>query len=121
MTENKCYDCVHRGEVPGSAHSSCQHPATHGTRQSPFMQLAGIVGKRGGDQLAAMASSFDEGPGRAALQLKIRGNDYGIRNGWFVWPVNFDPTWLESCEGFTLKESATSVDAVDPQVGGSSE
>ena len=21
-----CYDCKHRGEVPGSAHSRCKHP-----------------------------------------------------------------------------------------------
>ncbi len=99
----KCYDCVHRGEVPGSAHSSCQHPATAQTHKSPFMKLAGAVGKRGGDHLMAMASEFDEGPQRAADALKIRANYHGIKNGWFVWPVNFDPVWLENCEGFTAK------------------
>lgn len=117
MTEKKCWDCKYRGEVPGSAHSSCEHPATAETKRSPFMQLAGAVGKRGGDSLMAMASQFGEGPQRAADLLHIRGNYHGIKNGWFVWPVNFDPTWLENCDGFTLRESATKVDAVDP-VGG---
>lgn len=98
-----CYQCIHRGEVPGSAHSSCQHPATNDTRRSPFMQLAGIVGKRGGDQLMAMAQEFSEGPQRAANALHIEANFHGVRNGWFVWPVNFDPVWLERCDGFTPK------------------
>lgn len=30
----------------------------------------------------------------------VEGNDYGIRSGWFLWPYNFDPVWLESCDGF---------------------
>ncbi len=100
MTERKCYDCVYRREVPGSAHSSCAHPATDETRRSPFMLLAGAVGKRGGPSLTAMASEFGEGPQRAANTLGIRANYHGIKNGWFVWPVNFDPIWLENCDGF---------------------
>jgi hypothetical protein len=67
------------------------------------MQLAGVVGKRGGDQLAAMASEFDEGPAKAAAQINVRGHAHGVANGWFVWPVNFDPVWLESCDGFTAR------------------
>lgn len=71
------------------------------------MQLAGAVGKRGGDQLMAMAAEFDEGPQRAADALKIRANFHGIKNGWFVWPVNFDPVWLEHCDGFTAKPDSS--------------
>jgi hypothetical protein len=26
MDKPNCYECKHRGEVPGSAHSSCNHP-----------------------------------------------------------------------------------------------
>jgi len=55
-----CYECKHRGEVPGSAHSSCNHPTG----------------------------------------LKIKGNEHGIRSGWFNHPNNFDPVWLEECDGF---------------------
>lgn len=103
MTKNKCYDCIHRGAVPGSAHSSCHHPATARTRTSPFMELASVVGKRGGPALAAIASAFHEGPDRAIAELNIRAAEQGVRNGWFVWPVNFDPTWLTNCEGFEAK------------------
>lgn len=32
---------------------------------------------------------------------KVKGHPHGIRKGWFMWPVNFDPGWLESCDGFS--------------------
>lgn len=35
---------------------------------------------------------------------KVLGDAHGIRNGWFRWPVNFDPVWLLSCDGFSTEE-----------------
>jgi len=32
---------------------------------------------------------------------KVTGNPTGIRRGWFIWPLNYDPTWLESCDAFS--------------------
>lgn len=32
---------------------------------------------------------------------KVEGNAHGIRSGWFRWPLNFDPVWLVSCDGFS--------------------
>jgi hypothetical protein len=43
---------------------------------------------------------------QAAIDLNIKEDSHGIRHGWFIWPANFDPTWLISCEGFTAKEEA---------------
>src|SRR3990167_11061705 len=37
-------------------------------------------------------------------ELNIRGNPHGIKHGWFSWPYNFDPIWLENCDGFEEKE-----------------
>jgi len=34
----------------------------------------------------------------------VEGMPYGIQSGWFMWPSNFDPTWLVSCDGFKQKE-----------------
>jgi len=33
-------------------------------------------------------------------EANVQGNAHGKRMGWFFWPINFDPTWLESCDGF---------------------
>jgi len=34
-------------------------------------------------------------------QATVKGNEMGIRGGWFHWPVNFDPRWLVECNGFS--------------------
>lgn len=35
---------------------------------------------------------------------KTKGHPHGIKSGWFSWPLNFDPVWLESCNGFSTSE-----------------
>ncbi len=36
----------------------------------------------------------------------MKGNPHGIRNGWFIYPMLFDPTWKEkTCVNF--KENKT--------------
>jgi hypothetical protein len=36
---------------------------------------------------------------------KVVGSMHGIKNGWFFYPVNFDPIWLEECDGYEEKEN----------------
>lgn len=31
---------------------------------------------------------------------KVVGDSHGIASGWFFHPFNFDPVWLEECDGF---------------------
>lgn len=88
-TKPNCYECIYRGNVPGSAHSSCNHPATKEVRSNP---------------LAALLAGF--GGACIPTELNVIGNEHGIRNGWFGHPLNFDPVWLERCDGYTPKESA---------------
>ena len=40
------------------------------------------------------------------LTVNVTGDRYGRSQGWFFWPINFDPTWLISCDGFEKKEGA---------------
>jgi hypothetical protein len=87
----KCYKCLHRGELPGSAHSRCNHPA-FGT-SNPLNEVLAILG------------SVGRGPGVRveAEGCKVEGHPHGIKNGWFQHPYNFDPAWLVSCTGFVGK------------------
>jgi hypothetical protein len=36
-----------------------------------------------------------------ANPLGIVLNRHGYQNGWAFWPVNFDPLWIEQCNGYT--------------------
>jgi hypothetical protein len=99
VTDNKpnCYECKWRGEVPGSCHSSCHHPAFAAAHDDPLGALFGLLGKRG--PLAQSQITADE--------CKVEGHLHGIRSGWFVHPYNFDPVWLKSCTGFQARGVTT--------------
>lgn len=40
----------------------------------------------------------------ANTEATVKGDPHGIRSGWFMWPFNFDPTWLEACDGFEARQ-----------------
>ena len=85
-----CYKCKHRGSIPGDAHSCCNHPAAEKDK-NPFGEVMAIFASVG--RTAPMSIP-------ACKELNIRGNKHGIEKGWFNWPYNFDPVWLENCDGF---------------------
>ncbi len=85
-----CYECKHRDGVPGSAHSRCRHPRVD-IIKGPLAEILTIMGPRAG-------SIFSQ-----VNPLGVSGNAHGIRQGWFNWPYNYDPTWLESCNGFEVE------------------
>ena len=35
---------------------------------------------------------------------EMTGDEHGIKNGWFNFPWNFDPIWLENCDGYEEKK-----------------
>jgi hypothetical protein len=40
----------------------------------------------------------------ANKNARVKGVEHGVKSGWFMWPFNFDPVWLISCDGFEAKE-----------------
>jgi hypothetical protein len=94
MDERKCYGCQYRGRPPGTAHSCCRHPDVQEAVGDPLANVLAIFASVGRTEpLQAVVGSLD-----------IQANYHGIKNGWFNWPWNFDPTWLENCDGFTARE-----------------
>jgi len=83
-----CYKCKHRGTVPGNAHSCCRHPEV----------------KMDSNPFGAMVDMLSGKTVEAAVKLNVKGDPHGIRMGWFLWPANFDPVWLRSCNGFEAEE-----------------
>jgi len=79
----KCYECKHRQNTTYSHHSECKHPV-----------LADKV------KIFAMASVMMRG---RFEPFNVVGNKHGISHGWFNWPLDFDPIWLESCDQFESK------------------
>lgn len=101
-----CRACLHRRDVPGDMHSACHHPATRALHADPMMGLLGVMGARSGGGLLGLTIS-----GEVAYALGVRGSPHGIARGWFFWPVNFDPVWLEACDGFTVSPEKAAKDS----------
>ena len=88
-----CYKCLHRRDLLGDCHSRCAHPALMDVMSDPLAQVLTLLG--------GVSRTYP-------IEVKIpgitaTGNTHGIRNGWFTWPFNFDPTWLETCDGWEEK------------------
>lgn len=92
MIPNNCHTCKWRRNVPGSAHSRCGHPEVEKVSSGKDGSLLYLF--------ASFASVERMPPMMLESKLNIRGDPYGISNGWFNWPWNFDPTWLENCDGY---------------------
>lgn len=92
-----CYECKWRGPVSGSAHSSCTHPkAKSDDEKNPIMEMVAIFASVG--RVGPMMAT------QGARDLNVKGDAHGIANGWFNWPWNFDPVWLESCDGWEFND-----------------
>jgi len=82
---NECYECKYKGNVPGSCHSSCEYPLA---KESGFAS-AMVILRMGWVHV-----------GEGGNGILVKGATHGIKNGWFNWPMDFDPCWLERCTGF---------------------
>lgn len=87
-----CYKCKYREDSPGSAHSSCAHPAFGKSKDDPMGGLMAIF--------ASVGRSNPVMGGSTKKKIIVEGNLHGIQKGWFNHPWDFDPTWLEKCTGF---------------------
>ena len=90
MDKPNCYECKHRQDIMGDHHSRCVHPAVEEVMGNSLAQVLALMGSVGRSYPATVAISG----------LNVTGNEHGIYKGWFNWPFNFDPTWLDTCDGF---------------------
>lgn len=102
--ENKgknCYGCKHRGQVPGSAHSSCSHPVISSIQaKAGFFDALlwfSMVGTNTNPVGITLNVKDDNGDEIDSSLPIMEWNEVGIRNGYVQYPYNFDPTWLVYC------------------------
>lgn len=84
---NQCYQCKYRQSIAGDTHSRCTVLQTK-------------TGIKDGEVLAAAVMMQDSEISLPEHGLRVAGEEHGVREGWFVWPLNFDPVWLRECTGF---------------------
>ena len=85
-----CWTCKYMRTIPGDAHIACMHPSLKAAHDEPMNELMAIFASVHRVQPFAQASKA----------LNIVCNPHGFRSGWFNFPWNFDPVWLENCDGY---------------------
>lgn len=91
MIKPDCYKCKWRRNLVGDAHSKCEHPKNLAVLKNPVLEVMSIL------------ASVGRVTPTPCMEIYVRGNPQGIKKGWFNYPFNFDPIWLEECEGFEEK------------------
>ena len=89
--KNKCYECEHRLEVPGSAHIACGIVSNSVIREvigSGIITLVSESFKQ--DTSSTSAVIIKDTNGDTAIEF----NAYGVLNNWCRWPAEFDPIWV---------------------------
>jgi len=94
MKNPNCHKCIHRRNIPGDTHSQCKHPFV---KENPLAELACLMS-------VSIEANFGGCEGGIFAPLNIQANARGIKMGWFSWPMNFDPAWLENCDGYEEKK-----------------
>lgn len=80
-----CYKCKFRGNVAGSAHSRCNLISSLDEPKSSELEFLLSTG---------VYELVDKNTNEPLVKL----NQHGVKNGWAMWPINFDPVWVESCK-----------------------
>jgi hypothetical protein len=96
VEKENCFKCRWRGSVPGSAHTSCKHPDLKEVNKDPFGGMMAMFASVGRGAPIVDISAFSK-------KFEIRANSHGIAKGWFNWPYDFDPVWLENCNAFEIR------------------
>lgn len=78
MKKNDCYQCPYRRKLQHSAHSACK------VLDGEFA-LAFSISVSSGE-----IKAIDSPEGQL-----LKFDPHGVANGWCIWPINFDPVWVE--------------------------
>ena len=87
-----CYKCKFRGGVIGSAHSSCSVIRQAHPEKGSLLELV----------LAGGQIKMSDSEGNPLVEL----NQWGVKNGWAMWPIDFDPVWIDNCKFFSTKDDS---------------
>lgn len=92
-----CYSCKYKRNEPGTAHKSCraikEHPLFNNLTLPQKGSLEILVAATGHLPL----TTLDDQP-------LIQMDPHGVASGWCYWPADFDPTWIQACKFYTLRD-----------------
>lgn len=96
--DKTCSTCQYRTDVPGSAHSSCQHPVVKDNIIKTGLMVRALLGSGDINPLGIVATIRNKETKEVEAEIPLQDwNRIGIEKGYVIYPDNFDPTWLNYC------------------------
>ena len=94
LEENKigCFTCKYMGSLAGSCHKHCSHPSIETIKPIMLLQIAQGVGSTNPTHLTVNGIPMQ------------KWDSLGVEKGWAIFPVNFDPIWLQYCLMYDKKD-----------------
>jgi hypothetical protein len=86
-----CHNCIHHRTLPGNAHIECDVPLFDQAAML-LIWMHSLTSK--GNMIY---KSYDD-------SFEVELNSTGIKGGWAMWPINFDPIWIVRCTRYKEKE-----------------
>lgn len=85
MSNTHCGNCKYKNNIPGDSHISCRYP---------------LLAREDAIKISMMAFTNPSSYNQILKEnFGFTGSLHGIQSGWFMFPDNFDPTWIEgSCQ-----------------------
>lgn len=87
-----CHKCKHHGTIPGDAHLKCN--LLKDTKSYPLFLLTAHIRSKYPFKDIGLRST-DKKTGEEINPIEL--DEIGLRGGWAVWPINFDPRWVTKC------------------------
>lgn len=84
-----CRVCIHARKKDYTHHLYCAHPEGKMDGDGSIVKVMTL--------LKYKKTEIIEGP---MTELMIIQSKHGQEKGWCTWPLDFDPIWLENCDGF---------------------
>lgn len=78
---SNCSTCEYKRNVPGDSHISCEYP---------------FLDKKNASLISMMSVTNPQAFNQTLHQLfGFQASMHGVQSGWFMFPSNFDPNWME--------------------------
>lgn len=94
MKKHNCHTCKNKGSVAGSSHSNCTF---FNQEQAIYISMLSLQSLEPLGRLINNKTKEDLGP-------VIKLNKTGVEGGWCIFPINFDPRWIEECKLYEEKD-----------------
>ena len=91
-----CHECIYVSQVAGSAHKSCSTLEKLSLDKNIILKISFLLlsGK--------IELTYVNDEERRVPIIEI--DEYGKKQGWANWPLDFDPVWVKKCGFFSSKK-----------------